>query len=1104
MALACLSLAELEQLVGGDGTVTPHEHVSDCVRCARTISEIQENNAFLATIAPALESASAGLVREPLPEQLGRYPVQRLLGRGGMGEVFLAEDRTLRRPVAVKILPRAGSGSVRQRERFEREARALAALNHPHIATIYSLEEDDLGAYLLTMEYVSGDSLSDRLKQAERMAVDEALRLAWQVASALEAAHDRGVIHRDLKPQNIQLTADGDAKVLDFGLARLDAELHRDVAHENERLPMPGAIMGTPGYMSPEQLKGDNVSHLADVWAWGCLLFECLTGEPVFGLGTQDERCDRTLAEEPRFERLPSDVPDELRPLLRRALEKDPAERLPSMTDAKRVLTAYVDHDAKDLSDAPARPSLPVPRSTFVGREQELESIEQRVLENRLVTLTGSGGGGKSRLALEAARRQRARFDDGVWLVELASVVDEVGVWQAVAKLFDVRKVAGESLDESIAHRLRFREVLLVLDNCEHLLEPCRDLVGAILSRSPRSRIIATSRERLVIDGESVLRVPPLAVPESDHASPDELARIESVRLFCDRAQSATGQSVANDEITLVASICRKLDGIPLAVELAAARVHVLSIPEIADRLSDRLRLFARPSTGRPAESGTRRRQSTLQALFDWSYDLLDDEEQRFFRAVSVFAGRWTLDAAEALFPEAGDSDGLEWVGRLVEKSLIERIPIDRLARVGGAGGAGSRYRMLETVRSYARERLEASPEVAAVRESHREYFLRLAKTQAERLRGDDQLEALWVLECEHDDLILAIDSSAKEAPDRGLALVGALFRYWMIRGHWGEGRALSAKVLEQASGESSSTEVSSTTDLAATYECAGLLAQMQCDYDSARSNQERALEHWRTLGHASGIASSLQNLAASALHQGDYAQAKEWAGEALTIVRDIGHELATGHTLVTLGNVHLKEGDLETARKYCEDGRMIAEQKRDRYLLAAAVHNLGEVESAGGNPEEARRLFNQALATNREIQNRAWEARNLISLSLVALDSSQGAEDRRENVVSARALLEEAFRRLGDDADPIGLQAALESAALVLEAEHRYERSAKLLGAAERYRAQLGAPLSAARELRVATSQQRLSERLSEEAFQAALRAGETLAVDDARERFF
>jgi non-specific serine/threonine protein kinase len=622
-----------------------------------------------------------------------RYRIERELGRGGMATVYLAHDLKYGRPVAIKVMHPELAAAIGH-DRFLREIEIAARLTHPHILPLHDSGAADTQLYYV-MPYIEGESLRARLLREKQLPVEDALRLTREIASALGLAHHHGLVHRDVKPENV-LLSDGIALVADFGIARAMSTTG------GRGLTTAGRAIGTPAYMAPEQAMGNtDVDGRADLYALGCVLYEMLAGQPPF-TGRADSLVYQHLNAEPRLvtELRPS-VPAGVAAAIARALAKFPADRYPTMARFAEALavatTGAPTPTPRPEPETGAVPNnLPRQRTRFIGREKELAECARLMGDTRLLTLAGIGGCGKTRLALRLAENLLASFPDGVWFVDLAPLKDAHRVALTVATVLGVPEQPGAPLADLLVRHLQSQRALLVLDNCEHVLDPAAELADTLLGACADLKLIATSREGLGIDGERIVSLRSLSVPP--RAEAHTLATVEAseaVRLFVDRAQVVDPQfGLSEASAGPVAEICRRLDGIPLAIELAAARVRVLSVEEICARLDDRFRLLTGGSkTALP-------RHQTLRATIQWSFDQLAPQEQQLFRVFSVFAGGWTLAAATRVAgPEADEFEVLDAITRLVDKSLVT---MER--EVAGE----SRYAMLETVRQYAQEQLNA------------------------------------------------------------------------------------------------------------------------------------------------------------------------------------------------------------------------------------------------------------------------------------------------------------------------------------------------------------------------------------------------------------
>ncbi len=635
--------------------------------------------------------------------------------------------------------------------------------------------------------------------------------------------------------------------------------------------------------------------------------------------------------------------------------------------------------------------NLPRQLTSFIGREREIAEVRRLLATARAVTLTGSGGCGKTRLALQVAADLVEEFTDGVWLVELAALSDPSLVLQSAATVLSVSEQPARSLAETLVDVLRSKSLLLVLDNCEHLVDACARFTEMMLRACPGLRILATSREALNIAGEATFRVPSLSLPERERAlSLEHLVQYEAVRLFADRAGLARpGFAIAQRNASPVVQLCRRLDGIPLAIELAAARMKVLSVEQIAARLDDRFHLL----TG-GARTALPHHQ-TLRTAMDWSYDLLEEGERALLRRLSVFAGGWTLEAAEVVC--AGDGvqrpEVLDLLARIADKSLI--IVEER--------EDGTRYRQLETVRQYFRERLLASGEAPVVRGRHRDWFLDLAERAQPEFRGAEQAAWFNRLEAEHDNLRTALEYSMERGEvEAALRLASAVARFWFVRGYSAEGRGWLEAALNRSSGAPAAVRASALN-------AAGNLAVLgQSDYTAGRSFFEKSLAMWRALGDRQGIARALTNLGLVASDQGEQAAARSLYEESLAILRELGDKWGIALSLNNLGLAAQRQGD-PGAQPLLEQSLAMMQELGDRQHMAVALDNLGLVASGGGNYASAGTHFKESLSIRRDLGDKRGIAYSLEGIGGLAL--AQGLAQRATQLMGAAEALREVIR---------------------------------------------------------------------------------------------
>jgi len=773
--------------------------------------------------------------------------------------------------------------------------------------------------------------------------------------------------------------------------------------------------------------------------------------------------------------------------------------------------------------------NLPAPLTSFVGREQAIADIVALLADGgpgrRLLTLIGAGGCGKTRLALEVAAAMHGQqpagqqphpYADGVWVAELAATVAGettviAPVARVVAAALGLREEPGRPLLATLVDFLRPRHMLLVLDNCEHLIGPCAELVTLLLQACPRLQILATSREALDVPGEIWWRVPSLDCPhlQSDNTmrhgaeepaplrveAHDDPLRYEAVRLFVERARTRRpGFDATPDEAEVITGICQRLDGIPLAIELAAALLPRLTVREAAARLEDRFRAL----TG-----GSRLllpRHQTLRAAVDWSYALLQTPEQIALCRLSVFAGGWTVEAAEAV--TTGDGIARDAVAGLLARLAAASMVVDEEA--GRAADGQARYGMLETMRHYAREHLDAGEGTIAARERHWEWCLTLANRAVDAFAGPEQGAWLDRLELEHDNLRAALAWSEEDGATRdGLRLAAALWRFWYVRGHVDEGRRWLERFLARDTTETTpaSTDASAPRDAARAKALtgAGNLAFIQGDLAQAAALQRECLALYRALGNTFGIAAALHNLSNVLYRQGELAQAVALLEEALTLQHELGRQdllevflnslgnalMHQGHyerasalfteslglcrasgnawgsamVVRNLGLVARARGDLARAAALGEESLALSRRLGSVQDVAVAIGDLGRLACERGDYDQATALHEESLALARQVGDRWGDASALDALGQVAL--------RRGKYVEAARLFVESLELWHEQGGKEGIVQGLEGlaqahacAARTATAPHGFIHAARLFGIAEAARTAAGAPL--------------------------------------------
>ena len=671
--------------------------------------------------------------------------------------------------------------------------------------------------------------------------------------------------------------------------------------------------------------------------------------------------------------------------------------------------------------------------TSFIGRVAELADVRKLLGQTRLLTLLGVGGLGKTRLSLQLAAEVLDDYPDGVWFVELAALTDERLVPQAIASVLGVKEEAGHPVIDALAKYTAQRHLLIVLDNCEHLVHACAEVAKRLLQSGPGLKILTSSREALHMRGETTFPVPVLAIPDAMQTiSLATLTQYEAVRLFVDRAAAAQPAfRVTEQNAPAVIGICRRLDGIPLAIELAAARLRAMSVDTIAERLSDRFRLLVHGDrTALP-------RQQTLRALIDWSYDLLTEDERSLFRHLAVFAGGWTLEAAEAVGANGDlqEHDLLDFLSRLVEKSLV------------ALDADGGRYRLLDTVREYAQERLKASGEEGQTRDRHLSFYLTLGEKARPELVGPNQGVWLAQLDVERENFLSAhawCDRSEGDAA-LGLRLVSSVKHYWLNRGLLGLGQRVTAEALAR------------------------------------RGAQARNLARCRGLVDAGQFC----------LGMGRYREAQVYLEESLAIAREIGDKARTARVLQPLGAALLGQGDLPSARKYLEEALALARELGDKRELAAAINQLAQLHRVEGALNIAEPLYEQVLTLARDLGDRESIAIALLNLAMVSIGRDSG-DRAREMLLDVHAIADETGSK------PVG-QSVLEVTAGLAARREAWELAARFYGSAEAQAGQTGLHRDAADEAFLAPWIATTHNMLGAEAFAAADATGRTLSYDDA-----
>ncbi|MEU2007084.1 protein kinase [Rhodococcus sp. NPDC019627] len=969
------------------------------------------------------------------------------IGRGGFGVVYRCRQTALDRTVAVKVL--TGDLDEDSRARFLREQRAAGRLTgHPNVVNVLQVGVTGNDRPFIVMPFYTHDSLDARIRRRGPLTLEEVLRVGVKIAGALEAAHGLGILHRDVKPANILLTDYGEPALTDFGIAHIAGGFETTA----------GVVTGSPAFTAPEVIAGGTPSPAADVYGLGATVFAAATGHAAF----ERRSGEQVVAQFVRITTAPTPEPrehgiaDDVSTVIEAAMANDPASR-PSVEELGRRLRhvhhqhgypvddmagrtfredtppAHPPHDDAPRAAHPGRTgALPLELTSFIDRREETAKVTSLLSTARMVTLTGMGGVGKTRLALRVADRTQSRFADGVFLIELGELRDDSLLVAMVADALGLRDRAARPLLEVLAEFLAPREVLLVLDNCEQVLDAVAKLSEALLRTSPGLRMLLTSREPIGISGEIALPIAPLAVPDADHL-PRRLPGNDAVALFAERGAAVLpGFEITDDNKVTIARICQRLDGLPLAIELAAARLRAISPEEILQRLTDRYRFLTRGSRDAPS------RQQTLRMCIDWSYDLCTPLEQLMWARLSMFAGSFELHAAEQIFGQdpTGD-DFLDTVTFLVDKSILIREQSAPVAR----------FRMLETVRDYGREKVRAGADYSELRTRYKNWYLQLASDAEADWVGPRQLEWLTRLVAELPNLRQAHEVCFSEDPESGLGMAAALFPLWLSRGLLTEGRRWIDRLL-------------------------------------ALSPRTVGVDRAKAILWASVMAGV----------QGDLQASITLIQEGRALANRSADPLLQAHIDLAEGHRALYGGDIDYARIHFEAARpTYAAVPSALALRILLLQGLGFAYELLDHTEHAIECYESALAVTEEHGEAVHRSYLLWALAVVVW--------RHADTERANELLQQALRVARKVNERLAISMCLQALAWIAAEGGAFERAVVLTSAAENISHAMGSsPMFVSGLLQYRERCERDTRRaLSEKVFAAAQRKGNKLGVESA-----
>jgi predicted ATPase len=1051
------------------------------------------------------------------------YRIERVLGEGGFGIVYLAFDAALERHVAIKeylpasVAARAGDGKsvvVRSADHtetfslglrsFVNEARLLVRFDHPALVKVHQFWEEHGTAYMV-MPFYEGPTLRRVLAQLGRLpSEDEVMAWLTPLLDTLQVLHADNCYHRDIAPDNILITATGPL-LLDFGAAR---RVIGDLTHALTAVLKPGYAPIEQYGDSPDMAQGP----WTDIFALASVLYGAISGtrpvpsvervmvdrlKPLSELAAGRFRpgllaaVDQALALRP--EHRPQSVA-EFRALLladaapadaaavaatriaplaatRLAVRGEPwvAASAPASAPATAAVAAAVAAPAAPLTAN----NLPRQRTSFVGRETELQDIKALLSESPLVTVLGMGGLGKTRLTLQAAAELLPQFPDGAWFVDLSVVTDPALVVGAVARVFEIFDEPGRPLLDTVCAWLKSRRLLVVLDNCEHVLMAAAELVDAVLDSAPQVQVLASSRELMDVPGEQSYPILPLPLPKQD-AAPQLVLQSAAVRMFVDRARAQVPSfAPEQQDPAALATLLTRLEGIPLAIELAAARLKSMSLAEIITGLEDRYQLLA---------GGSRllqKRQQTLRALVDWSYDMLQPDEQLVFAQLSVFSGGFDVTAAHAVcFGGAGSPlQATDALASLVQKSLLTRE----------TDAATSRYRLLDTLRDYAAVKLAALDPPAATAARHCAHYFALAKDAARGMQGAEQGRWVRRLEEELENLRAAGACALAGGSDPLIAvkLAVALTGFWILRGHAQEGRKMVQATLTLPAVQQS--------DLAQAWALytGAALASSQGDHESATRMLETCLALRRGLGQPVEIAATLSTLSLARLQAGDAEGAAACETEALELFATADDPRGQAIGWLHLGQIRLWAGDADAALDDLTRSLDIARRIGNREVEAECELTAAQAHLRDGQIEPAQRAVQRSLKVCRDAADQRGEASATWWLGRLSLE--------RGDTASAHPALSQALRGFQAHDMRTQMLGCLEDLSQLLMLQGDTVVALQLAAAADQARRRLKLQRSPWEEPRWQARLQALQAQLQPAQAEAALRSGREWETDEA-----